>query len=790
VRLGREREAVAETRKVADQRLEQAAEAVSGGDYQRAQDLLQWSDPLLSSPELSDVRLKRDTLKAQVDAYAEFKQLLDSARFACWFGSRVQQEKGLGYCHDLRDLYDRIEGRMGRGSAGLPPLNEDQQQLFKEDVFEAFLIAGQVEMELAKGAGEADERQAAQRALDAYDRAEQVLPGTRALRVNRAPCWTKLGNAEADREDMEQAKAIVPRLAVERFWHGYADHRRGDEAHGKKDFAAANEFYRKAMAEYAAFLQVRPDNFWGCFNWANCHVQINEKPDLYDAMIGYTTCIRLRPEFPWPYNNRGTVHERLGEHELALADFNAALAHHEDYPEAHANRGLAYLALGKADLALEDFTQAIALDQNCVSAYRERAEIYRKRKQDAEAIRDYTRLLDLSEDKAPVYEKRAVAYRALNKAEEAIQDYGQLIALNPKNLEAHAARVDLFLSRGRYTEARDELTRILEVEPRAVKAWRARAIVNWQNLKDFDAALADLEEYARLEPRNPEARRCIGVILLGRRKYDAALVALQQALDLQPGYPEAIWDCAQIHLWQGKPEEALKELDPLAAKLPAGPPETLNVRASVYRALGRFQEAEADYRRFIELKSKDPIANAEAYVGLARLYDKQDQPEKATACLDQSVEAAPESEWSYLRRAEHRRDRGDYDEALADCDQAARVNGASALPPLVRASVEAARGRGAAAVDDAERALEKAPPHDGHVLYTAACVWSLASRTAGPDEASRYADRAAALLTEALDRGFHDLNYPEHNRMADDPALAPIREHSQVRDLLARKGDG
>jgi hypothetical protein len=94
-------------------------------------------------------------------------------------------------------------------------------------------------------------------------------------------------------------------------------------------------------------------------------------------------------------------------------------------------------------------------------------------------------------------------------------------------------------------------------------------------------------------------------------------------------------------------------------------------------------------------------------------------------------------------------------------------------------------------VAEAERALAKAPKDDGHVLYAAACVWSLASRAATDrGEAERYADRAAALLAAALDRGFHDLSYPEHNRMADDPALAPIRHLPQVRDLLLGKDEG
>src|SRR5262249_53351402 len=111
-----------------------------------------------------------------------------------------------------------------------------------------------------------------------------------------------------------------------------------------------------------------------------------------------------------------------------------------------------------------------------------------------------------------------------------------------------------------------------------------------------------------------------------------------------------------------------------------------------------------------------------------------------------------------------------------------------ALPALVRASVEAARGRPAAAVAAAERALAKAPPHDGRVLYAAACVWSLASHAAGPGQAGRPPDRAPPLVAEALDQGFHDLSYAEHNRMADDPALAPVRQHPRVRDLLDRSG--
>jgi len=781
VRLSREREALAKTREIASERLEQAARRIAAGNYQQAQDILQWSDPLLSHGDLADVRLSLQTLGAQVDVYATFHKLLDSARFTCRFGSRRQRELGRDYCHQLLALYDEIEERTGRGASGLPPLSEEQQQLFKEDVFEALLTAAQVERELAVGDDEASRRKAAAKAIGWLNRAERLLPGTRTLYVQRAPCWAELGDAQADKADIEKAKTIAPTSAVDRFWHGFANHTRGDKALAEKDTQAARDFYHKEIAEYAAFLQQRPEHFWGYFNWANAHVQLGGRDDLYDALIGFTACIRLRPDFPWPYNNRGTVNLRLGQHELATLDFSAALERNSNYPEAHTNRGLANRALKKPDLAVKDFTRAIALNPDAAEAYAARAEIYRERKQDALALEDYTHLLALTENKTPILEKRAAVYRLLNRTSEAVLDYGELIKLNPNNLQDRVKRAQLFLAQEKYAAARDDFTAILDKAPTAADILRARAIVNWQNLKDFDAALADFERFARLAPRDAEPYRCIGAILLGRRQYPEALDALQKAVLLRPGFPEAIWARAQIYQRQGQGEEALKELDPLVAKLPDGPPETLTVRAGVYQALGKLTEAAADYRRIIEFKPKEP----EAYVCLARLYEKQGQLEKAAACLDQLVNAAPESKWAFARRAEFRRDRGVFDAAEADCDRAAGLAPTWPLPALIRASVTAARGHPSAAVAQAERVLDKAPPDDGHVLYAAACVWSLAAAAAkDPAESNRYAETAGDYLTMTLDKGFHDLIYPEHNRIAEEPALARIRQLPRVRDLL------
>src|SRR5262249_34252747 len=135
------------------------------------------------------------------------------------------------------------------------------------------------------------------------NRADQVLPGTRTLPAQRALCHAELGDTKAAKADRDLANSIPPTSAVDHFWLGYANHRQGDKALAEEDTKLAADYYHAEIAEYAAFLRQRPESFWGYFNWANAHVQLGGRESLNDALIGYTACIRLRPDFPWPYNN-------------------------------------------------------------------------------------------------------------------------------------------------------------------------------------------------------------------------------------------------------------------------------------------------------------------------------------------------------------------------------------------------------------------------------------------------------------------------------------------------------
>jgi eukaryotic-like serine/threonine-protein kinase len=736
VRSGRERAAVAQARQLASSRLEQARQVVAAGDFRRAEYILDAPDALVeSSPDLADVRAEREGLVQQVAAFADFKRRVDQARYAGLFGGRATATapgpatpqsdsaslpEAQRLCRDVLELHEALQRRAGEGGQALPALDEVQEQIVREDVFDTLLIAAQVEWNLCLTAGNPEARpETARRVLGWLERAESLLPATRVLHARRAFYRGVLSEPEAAREEQRQAEAITPRTAVDHFWIGVDERLLGEAARARGDSAAAQRHFRQAMAEYAALLRIRPDHFWGYFEWANCQVRLGSPQD---ALIAFTACTHIRPDAPWPYFNRGTTHLQLKQYDEAAQDFDQALRRDPGYAAAFLNRGLTHALQGQHAAAVTDYDQAVAT----------RADGY------------------------PLARfQRAQSYRALERHREARDDYAAVLRLEPD-------RGDCYLGRG--------FMNLL--------------------LKDFDAALDDLREAARLLPKNEMPHYLAGVIHLGRRNYDRALPALERAIELKPTFPKPYLARAQIRHWQGRPEEALTDinlvLDKLAPEKLAG---ILNDRADLYRSLGRLDDAAADYRRAIELEPK----NEHSYVGLALVCGKQGKPEEALATHDRLVAADRGSVTVYLRRAEHYRDRGEFEEAFADCDRAAdRNRDGSALPGLVRASALAARGDHARATTDADRLLRQAPPGDGHALYTAACVWGLASNAAraqpGSEQlAKQYADRAVVLVAEVLEKGFHDLLYEEHNRMLDDPALAALHDHPRFRELFGRR---
>nr|WP_081670433.1 tetratricopeptide repeat protein [Rhizobium leucaenae] len=115
--------------------------------------------------------------------------------------------------------------------------------------------------------------------------------------------------------------------------------------------------------------------------------------------------MELKPDdHPDSYLILGTLADRKGDREARIGYMNKAIALAPEYAEAYAGRGNGYLAQNKYDLALADFNKAVALkpelsgplQQNFELVYNERGGLREKQGNYGAAIDDYTLALQLT----------------------------------------------------------------------------------------------------------------------------------------------------------------------------------------------------------------------------------------------------------------------------------------------------------------------------------------------------------------------------------------------------------
>ncbi|HEU5119064.1 MAG TPA: tetratricopeptide repeat protein, partial [Isosphaeraceae bacterium] len=406
----------------------------------------------------------------------------------------------------------------------------------------------------------------------------------------------------------------------------------------------------------------------------------------------------------------------------------------------------------------------------------------------ARALEDFDRALALGISTASIHMGRGQALEALDRLDDALKAYDEVIALEPRNALAHYQKAIGLFHQGDLKASRDSFSRVVELLPLDPAPLRNRANVNL-GLKDIPAAIEDWAMLARLMPKAADPHYYLGVLKMGQRRYDEARSEIEAALAREPRHALALLARARLNFWQGNPEKALEDINLVVNEIDPKRAYYLNDRPDVLRALNRLDDALQDCERSITLEP----GQLDAYMSLARILQEMGKPDEARLCYDRMIEKNPQNLRAWLLRAEALRDRGAFENALSDCEQARAIDPKSVLPGLVRSGILAAQGHPDQAVEEVERLLRDAPPGDGHILYAAACACAMASKVSADSgdsaKSADQADRAYTLLSDALDRGFHDLNYQEQDRMKTDPALAFLRDQPRFNALIHHRAE-
>ena len=148
--------------------------------------------------------------------------------------------------------------------------------------------------------------------------------------------------------------------------------------------------------------------------------------DLVSKIKGCTALIESRAAastgLAIAYNNRGTAFVVQGQYDLAIADYDRALALDPTYAKAFSNRGVAFERQHDDDRALQNFEAAIELDHDYANAFAGRAEILAKKRKYDQAIADYDTALRLKPTLGEAWNGRCLARAEIGDVEGAMKD--------------------------------------------------------------------------------------------------------------------------------------------------------------------------------------------------------------------------------------------------------------------------------------------------------------------------------------------------------------------------------
>ena len=248
----------------------------------------------------------------------------------------------------------------------------------------------------------------------------------------------------------------------------------------------------------------------------------------------------------WDHFDLAYAAAEKGDHDTAIREYSLAIDKDPNHPYAYINRGICYHNLKQYEQAIQDYDKAIGLNPNDADTYIARGNSYSNLKQYVRAIQDCDKAIELDPNYALAYNNRGNRYAALEQYERAIQDFGKAIKLEPNYADAYNSRAFAYA-----------------------------------HIEEFDKAISDIEKSLSLSPDDPYALHTYGFIYLQQEDWSKAIEYFNRSIEY----------LNKQHASSNKLKIAYKD------------------RAKAYRALEKFDLAEADEAKAAELEATEKKGN-------------------------------------------------------------------------------------------------------------------------------------------------------------------------------------
>ena len=240
-------------------------------------------------------------------------------------------------------------------------------------------------------------------------------------------------------------------------------------------------------------------------------------------------------------------YERLDSVDVAIADFQRAIAADPKYAQAHAGLGEAYwrkYQLTKdshwPDEARASCDRALELDDRLAAAHLTLGVIDVGTGKAAAAVTELSRVIALDPLNADAHRELGNAYRALGKSAEAEASFKKALEIRPNSWANHNDLGRFYYLAGKYPEAEIQYQRVIDLMPDSEVAYRTMGAVYYATQR-FDLAETFFRKSAAIQP-NESAYSNLGTLYYAQKRYGDAARMLEQASELELSkYKSQIW---------------------------------------------------------------------------------------------------------------------------------------------------------------------------------------------------------------------------------------------------------
>jgi len=281
--------------------------------------------------------------------------------------------------------------------------------------------------------------------------------------------------------------------------------------------------------------------------------QLDQNPQWVDAAS--TKCklaANIDNRLPMVYVTLGRLHSGQGKDDLALQEFQQALAINRRDSNALMGLASAYERMGRGADAEKTYQSAANMRPEYWDGYNSLGIFYLRQRRYPEAVAQFTRVIVLTPDNAAGFSNRGAAYSNMKEFDKAERDFRSSISKGP----SYGAYVNLGLlysDQGRYAEFAAMTEKALQLNDKDFRVW-ANLASAYRKLGDTEKAkaasgkkLERLEVAVQVQPKDAVIQSALGISYAEQKLKDKALPHIQAAVALAPTNPQVLINAGEAY---------------------------------------------------------------------------------------------------------------------------------------------------------------------------------------------------------------------------------------------------